>query len=61
MCEALTRKAAKGDVDAARLIFERLLGKVRTAEELENLPPSLIVVNVNRNRERDFALEGIER
>jgi hypothetical protein len=41
------------------LIFERLLGRVRDANDLANVTPSLILVQIDRKRQRDFAAEGL--
>jgi hypothetical protein len=55
------RKAVKGDIDAAKLVFDCLLGRVRTFEEITDTPPSQVVVQIVRNQPRDWTAEGIER
>jgi uncharacterized protein DUF5681 len=53
--EALIRKAARGNVQAAHEIFDRTMGRVRWVDEPDR--PSTIVLMVNRNQPRDGAIE----
>jgi hypothetical protein len=58
MAEALARKAAKGDVDAMKVIFDRQLGRVKDAEETDR--PQTIIVSVARNVPRSFKAEDLD-
>jgi hypothetical protein len=54
--QALVRKAARGNVQAAHEIFDRMMGRVRWLDEPDR--PSTIVLQVIRNQVRDGAAEA---
>ena len=60
LVQSLVRLACKGgsnSVDAARLIFDRVLGRCPTAEEINGQLPTTIIVQIARNTPRDFSAE----
>ena len=58
--QGLLKAAARGNVEAAKMIFDRLCGRALTFEEMANQPPTAIVVTINRNTPRDFGLDESE-
>lgn len=48
--ESIFRKAARGHIEAMKIVLDRIYGRVRMSDD--ELPPSTIIVNVRRNVSR---------